>query len=135
MSDLLMRGRVLRILAPAAVATTIKTIAPAYAWVGPPSGTPGETVSGGVSDLAIRKAPFDMTVLNDLDRFHLVIDIVERAPPLAPRSAQIRQAMGGLVYPRSNEFWKWNFEMKRGTVDVSQLPIPRIARPLGGGIP
>ncbi|MFN8625299.1 MAG: CusA/CzcA family heavy metal efflux RND transporter [Candidatus Binatia bacterium] len=28
-----------------------------------------------------------------------------------------------LVYPPIYEFWKWNFEMKRGTVDVSQLPI------------
>jgi copper/silver efflux system protein len=31
-----------------------------------------------------------------------------------------------LVYPPIYEFWKWNFEMKRGTVDVSQLPIPEL---------
>ena len=55
MSDLLMRGSVLRILAAAAVATTVKTLAPAYAWIGPPSGTAGETASGGVTDLVIRK--------------------------------------------------------------------------------
>ncbi|HVN85114.1 MAG TPA: CusA/CzcA family heavy metal efflux RND transporter [Candidatus Binatia bacterium] len=29
-----------------------------------------------------------------------------------------------LVYPPIYEFWKWNFEMRRGTVDVRQLPIP-----------
>jgi Phosphoketolase len=27
--------------------------------------------------------PFDMTVLNDLDRFHLVLDVVARVPGLA----------------------------------------------------
>ncbi len=37
--------------------------------------------------------PFDMTVLNDLDRFHRVIDVAERVPCLATRAAQIRQAM------------------------------------------
>ncbi|MCG8555468.1 MAG: phosphoketolase family protein [Proteobacteria bacterium] len=37
--------------------------------------------------------PFDMTVLNDMDRFHLVCDVAERAAKLAGRSAHIRQAM------------------------------------------
>ncbi len=37
--------------------------------------------------------PFDMTVLNDLDRFHRVIDIAERVPCLATRAAHIREAM------------------------------------------
>jgi len=31
-----------------------------------------------------------------------------------------------LVYPPIYEFWKWNFELKRGTVDVSTLPIPEL---------
>ncbi len=37
--------------------------------------------------------PFDMTVLNDLDRFHRVIDVAERVPCLAARAAQFRHAM------------------------------------------
>ncbi|HZP94612.1 MAG TPA: phosphoketolase family protein [Burkholderiales bacterium] len=37
--------------------------------------------------------PFDMVVLNDLDRFHLVVDVVERVPAAAPRAAHIKQAM------------------------------------------
>jgi len=34
--------------------------------------------------------PFDMTVLNDLDRFHLVDDVVERVPGLLPDAEPIR---------------------------------------------
>jgi xylulose-5-phosphate/fructose-6-phosphate phosphoketolase len=37
--------------------------------------------------------PFDMTVLNDMDRFHLVSDVVERVPRMAAKAAHIRQAM------------------------------------------
>jgi len=37
--------------------------------------------------------PFDMTVVNDMDRFHLVWDVAERVPKLASRAAHIRQAM------------------------------------------
>jgi Cu(I)/Ag(I) efflux system membrane protein CusA/SilA len=31
-----------------------------------------------------------------------------------------------LVYPPIYAIWKWNFEMKRGTVDVGTLPIPEL---------
>jgi xylulose-5-phosphate/fructose-6-phosphate phosphoketolase len=37
--------------------------------------------------------PFDMAVLNDLDRFHLVIDTVDRLPQLSGKAAYIKQAM------------------------------------------
>ncbi len=37
--------------------------------------------------------PFDMVMLNDLDRFHLVIDVIDRVPDLAERAAQLRQTM------------------------------------------
>jgi xylulose-5-phosphate/fructose-6-phosphate phosphoketolase len=37
--------------------------------------------------------PFDMVMLNDLDRFHLVIDVIDRVPGLGSRSAHIRQRM------------------------------------------
>jgi Cu(I)/Ag(I) efflux system membrane protein CusA/SilA len=31
-----------------------------------------------------------------------------------------------LVYPPIYEFWKWNFEMKRGTVDPASIPVPEL---------
>src|SRR4051794_32388514 len=37
--------------------------------------------------------PFDMVMLNDLDRFHLVIDVIDRVPGLAERAAHLRQRM------------------------------------------
>jgi len=37
--------------------------------------------------------PFDMTVLNDLDRFHLVIDAIERLPHLGAKGADLKQTM------------------------------------------
>jgi xylulose-5-phosphate/fructose-6-phosphate phosphoketolase len=37
--------------------------------------------------------PFDMVMLNDLDRFHLVIDVLDRVPGLATSHAHLRQEM------------------------------------------
>ena len=37
--------------------------------------------------------PFDMVMLNDLDRFHLVIDVIDRVPGLAAKAAHLRQEM------------------------------------------
>jgi len=37
--------------------------------------------------------PFDMVMLNDLDRFHLVIDVIDRVPGLGERAAELRQEM------------------------------------------
>ena len=37
--------------------------------------------------------PFDMVVLNDLDRFHLVMDVIDRVPGLGVRAAGLRQFM------------------------------------------
>jgi xylulose-5-phosphate/fructose-6-phosphate phosphoketolase len=35
--------------------------------------------------------PFDMAVLNDLDRFHLVADVVDRVPALGSHGARVKQ--------------------------------------------
>jgi len=37
--------------------------------------------------------PFDMAMMNDLDRFHLVMDVIDRVPGLAGRAAHVRQQM------------------------------------------
>jgi xylulose-5-phosphate/fructose-6-phosphate phosphoketolase len=37
--------------------------------------------------------PFDMTVLNDMDRFHLVMDVIDRLPQLGQSAAYLKQEM------------------------------------------
>jgi xylulose-5-phosphate/fructose-6-phosphate phosphoketolase len=37
--------------------------------------------------------PFDMLMLNDMDRFHLVIDVIDRVPGVGSRVAGLRQQM------------------------------------------
>ncbi len=37
--------------------------------------------------------PFDMVMLNELDRYHLVMDVIDRVPGLGPRAAALRQSM------------------------------------------
>jgi len=37
--------------------------------------------------------PFDMVMLNDLDRYHLVMDVIDRVPGLGARAGLLRQQM------------------------------------------
>jgi xylulose-5-phosphate/fructose-6-phosphate phosphoketolase len=37
--------------------------------------------------------PFDMVMLNDLDRYHLVMDVIDRVPGLAARAGHVRELM------------------------------------------
>ena len=47
----------------------------------------------GYNEEGTTTTPFDMVMLNDLDRFHLVIDVLDRVPGLEPAAATLRQAM------------------------------------------
>jgi Cu(I)/Ag(I) efflux system membrane protein CusA/SilA len=33
-----------------------------------------------------------------------------------------------LVYPPVYAIWKWRYEMKRGTVDTAEIPVPRLGK-------
>ena len=37
--------------------------------------------------------PFDMTVMNDMDRFHLVMNVIDRLPQLGQRASYLKQEM------------------------------------------
>jgi len=63
---------------------------------------------------------FDMTVLNDMDRFHLVQDVIDRLPHLGTKGTYLKQAMqdkliehkqyicsNGIDMPEVRE-WKWS---------------------------
>ncbi|HEU4359946.1 MAG TPA: phosphoketolase family protein [Mycobacterium sp.] len=47
----------------------------------------------GYQERGTTTTPFDMVMLNDLDRFHLVIDVIDRVAGLATRAATLRQQM------------------------------------------
>ncbi len=47
----------------------------------------------GYKERGTTTTPFEMVRLNDLDRFHLVIDVIDRVPGLAARAGHVRQLM------------------------------------------
>ena len=66
-----------------------------------------------------RNMQFDMTVLNDLDRFHLVMDVIDRVPKMGEKGVHLKQqlmekliehkhysALNGQDMPEVRE-WRW----------------------------
>jgi xylulose-5-phosphate/fructose-6-phosphate phosphoketolase len=47
----------------------------------------------GYKEQGTTTTPFDMVMLNDLDRFHLVMDVIDRVSSLGSQAATIRQEM------------------------------------------
>jgi xylulose-5-phosphate/fructose-6-phosphate phosphoketolase len=47
----------------------------------------------GYKEEGTTSTPFDMCVLNELDRFHLVDDVIDRVPKLGARAAYAKQAI------------------------------------------
>jgi xylulose-5-phosphate/fructose-6-phosphate phosphoketolase len=45
----------------------------------------------GFKEKGTTTTPFDMVMLNDLDRYHLAIDVIDRVPGLAARYGEVRQ--------------------------------------------
>jgi len=55
--------------------------------------------------------PFDMVVLNDLDRFHLVGDVIDRVPGLGTRAAYVKQALRDKLIDHKNYIHKYDQDM------------------------
>ncbi len=55
--------------------------------------------------------PFDMAVMNDLDRFHLVGDVVDRLPQLGGRAAYAKQAMRDKLIEHKEYIYKHGEDM------------------------
>jgi xylulose-5-phosphate/fructose-6-phosphate phosphoketolase len=54
---------------------------------------------------------FDMTVMNDLDRFHLVQDVIDRVPTLATRGAYLKEAMRDKLIEHKQYIYKHGIDM------------------------
>jgi xylulose-5-phosphate/fructose-6-phosphate phosphoketolase len=55
--------------------------------------------------------PFDMVVLNDLDRFHLVGDVIDRVPGLSTRAAYAKQAIRDKLLDHKQYIRKYGQDM------------------------
>jgi xylulose-5-phosphate/fructose-6-phosphate phosphoketolase len=64
--------------------------------------------------------PFDIVMMNDLDRYHLVIDVIDRVPSLGSRAAEVRQDM---VDARARAR-AWTREHGEDTPDISDWTWP-----------
>jgi len=64
--------------------------------------------------------PFDMAVRNDIDRFHLVMDVIDRVPGLAQRAATVRQDM----VDQRNAQRRWAYEHGEDPPEISDWSWP-----------
>jgi xylulose-5-phosphate/fructose-6-phosphate phosphoketolase len=55
--------------------------------------------------------PFDMAVLNDIDRFHLVADVIDRVPSLGSRAAYATQAVRDKLIDHKNYIRRYGEDM------------------------
>jgi xylulose-5-phosphate/fructose-6-phosphate phosphoketolase len=68
----------------------------------------------GYKERGTTTTPFDLVMLNDLDRYHLVMDVIDRVPSLQTRAAGLRQEMADTrLRARS---WTWEH-----CVDLSEV--------------
>ena len=88
----------------------------------------------GYKEKGTTTTPFDMVMLNDLDRYHLVMDVIDRVPSLGARYAGLRQQMAdarmaarrytrehGTDIPEVAE-WQWPDVGETGTDSGGPLP-------------
>ncbi len=79
--------------------------------------------------------PFDMVVLNELDRFHLVGDVIDRVPQLGTRAAHLKQVLRDRLIDHKQYIRKYGQDMPEirtwrwpGWQENRPKP-PRCARP------
>jgi xylulose-5-phosphate/fructose-6-phosphate phosphoketolase len=67
--------------------------------------------------------PFDMVVMNNMDRFHLVMDVIDRVPGLSRTAAWLRQEMVDI----RTRHWAWTREHGEDLPEVANWAWPGAA--------
>jgi xylulose-5-phosphate/fructose-6-phosphate phosphoketolase len=55
--------------------------------------------------------PFDMAVLNDLDRFHLTMDVIDRLPQLGAKAAYLKQELRDKLLEHRQYIERWGDDL------------------------
>jgi len=75
----------------------------------------------GYKEEGTTSTPFDMVVMNDLDRFHLCIDVIDRVPKLHDRAVYLKQMLRSKLVDHKHyigihgedmpeiQNWRWSF--------------------------
>lgn len=76
---------------------------------------------------ATPSTPFDMRVMNDLDRFHLVTDVIDRLPRLGARAAYAEQAIGDKLFDHEKYIARYGDDMSvvKGWTWAQASPVQR----------
>ena len=64
-----------------------------------------------LSLIHISTTPFDMVVLNDLDRYHLAGDVIDRLPSLGSRAAYTKQYLRDRLLEHKEYVYKYGEDM------------------------
>lgn len=65
----------------------------------------------GYKEEGTTSTPFDMVVMNDLDRFHLVADVIDRVPSLRQKAAHVKQYVQNKLIDHKEYIRKYGEDM------------------------
>ncbi|MFP4155422.1 MAG: phosphoketolase [Halothiobacillaceae bacterium] len=65
----------------------------------------------GYKEEGTTSTPFDMVVMNDLDRYHLVMDVVDRLPQLGAKAAYLKQMLAEKLVDHKQYIQKYGEDM------------------------
>ncbi len=85
----------------------------------------------GYNEEGTTTTPFDMVVLNHLDRFHLVLDVIERVPHLRVTAASVQQEMRKKLVQHQEHIEEFGEDLPE--VRNWKWPLPDEADPLQTG--